>query len=136
MENFKRLYLQIALIIIGIVFISVYPLMQLWPSGWVWWPRQYEYEQMMIGVYGTLGIFLIWASRHPESHLSLIWFTFWSSVIHGTIMGVQAIADSAERAHLVGDVAALWLAVILLGWLTPRGVVAQKWKSTATNRQA
>ena len=136
MENLKRLYLQIALIIIGIVFISVYPLMQLWPSGWVWLPRQYEYEQMMIGVYGTLGIFLIGASRHPESHLSLIWFTFWSSVIHGTIMGVQAVADSAERAHLMGDVAALWLAVILLGWLTPRGVVAQKWKSSVTNRQA
>jgi hypothetical protein len=136
MENFKRLYLQIALIIIGIVFISVYPLMQLWPSGWVWLPRQYEYEQMMIGVYGTLGIFLIGASRHPEAHLSLIWFTFWSSVIHGTIMGVQAVADSAERAHLMGDVAALWLAVILLGWLTPRGVVAQKWKSSVTNRQA
>ena len=136
MENFKRLYLQIALIIIGIVFISVYPLMQLWPSGWVWLPRQYEYEQMMIGVYGTLGIFLILASRHPEAHLSLIWFTFWSSVVHGTIMGVQAIVDSAERSHLVGDVAALWLAVILLGWLTPRGVVAQKWKDTAAYRQA
>ena len=136
MENLKRLYLQIALIIIGIVFFYVYPLMQLWPSGWVWLPRQYEYEQMMIGVYGTLGIFLIWASRHPEAHLSLIWFTFWSSVVHGTIMGVQTIIDSAERAHLVGDVAALWLAVILLGWLTPRGVVAQKWKETATYRQA
>jgi len=136
MENLKRLYLQIALIIIGIVFFYVYPLMQLWPSGWVWLPRQYEYEQMMIGVYGTLGIFLIWASRHPEAHLSLIWFTFWSSVVHGTIMGVQTIVDSAERAHLVGDVAALWLAVILLGWLTPRGVVAQKWKETATYRQA
>jgi hypothetical protein len=136
MENLKRLYLQIALIIIGIVFFSVYPLMQLWPSGWVWLPRQYEYEQMMIGVYGTLGIFLIWASRHPEAHLSLIWFTFWSSVVHGTIMGVQAIVDSAERDHLVGEVAALWLAVILLGWLTPRGVVAQKWKETATYRQA
>jgi hypothetical protein len=67
MENFKRRYLQIALVIIGIVFLSVYPLMQLWPSGWVWLPRQNEYEQMMIGVYGTLGIFLIWASRHPEA---------------------------------------------------------------------
>ena len=126
MENFKRRYLQIALVIIGIVFLAVYPLIQLWPSGWVWLPRQYEYEQMMIGIYGTLGIFLIWASRRPESHLSLIWFTFWSSVIHGTIMGAQAVVDSAERSHLVGDVAALWLAVILLGWLTPRGVVAQK----------
>ena len=122
MENRKRRYLQIALIIIGIVFLSVYPLMQLWPSGWVWLPRQYEYEQMMIGVYGTLGIFLIWASRRPEKHLSLIWFTFWSSIVHGTIMGIQAIADKTESAHLYGDVAALWVAVVLLGVFTPRRV--------------
>jgi hypothetical protein len=122
MENLKRLCLQIALIIIGIVFLTVYPLMQLWPSGWVWLPRQYEYEQMMIGVYGTLGIFLICASRRPEKHLSLIWFTFWSSIVHGTIMGIQAIADKTENAHLYGDVAALWIAVVLLGVFTPRRV--------------
>jgi hypothetical protein len=120
MENFKRLYLQIVLIIIGIVFLSLYLLMQLWPSGWVWLPRQYEYEQMMIGVYGTLGIFLIWASRCPEKHLSLIWFTFLSSIVHGTIMGIQTIADKTENAHLYGDVAALWIAVVLLGVFTPR----------------
>ena len=30
----------------------------------------------------------------------------------------------------------IWLAVILLGWLTPREIVAQKWKETATYRQA
>ena len=120
MENFKYRYLQIVLAVIGIVFLSVYPLMQLWPSGWVWLPRQYEYEQMMIGVYGTLGIFLIWASRRPEAHLSLIWFTFWSSLIHGLIMGTQALVDPYERSHLMGDVAALFIAVVLLGWLTPR----------------
>jgi hypothetical protein len=120
MENPQRRYLQIVLVVIGVVFLSLYPLMQLWPSGWVWLPRQYEYEQMMIGVYGTLGIFLIWASRRPEAHLSLIWFTFWSSLIHGIIMGTQAIIDSAERGHLIGDVAALFVAVVLLGWLTPR----------------
>lgn len=77
---------------------------------------------MMIGIYGTLGIFLIWASRRPEKHLSLIWFTFWSSIVHGTIMGIQAIADKTENAHLYGDVAALWIAVVLLGVFTPRRV--------------
>ena len=116
----KRRYLQIALVLIGILFLSLYPLMQLWPSGWVWLPRQHEYEQMMIGVYATLGIFLIWTSRQPEAHLSLIWFTFWSSLVHGIIMGTQAIIDPAERGHLIGDVAALFIAVVLLGWLTPR----------------
>ena len=116
----KRRYLQITLVLIGSVFLLLYPLMQLWPSGWVWLPRQYEYEQMMIGVYATLGFFLIWASLRPEAHLSLIWFTFWSSLVHGIIMGVQAVIDPAERGHLVGDVAALFIAVALLGWLAPR----------------
>jgi hypothetical protein len=97
--------------------------MQLWPTGWVWLPRQYEYEQMMIGVYATLGIFLIWSSRWPEAHLSLIWFIFWSNFIHGIIMGTQAIIDPAERGHLISDVAALFIAVVLFGWLTPRNRV-------------
>jgi hypothetical protein len=35
-------------------------------------------------------------------------------------MGAQAIMDPAERGHLMGDVAALFIAVVLLGWLTPR----------------
>jgi hypothetical protein len=120
LKRHKRLYLQIILVLIGGVFLSLYPLMQLWPTGWVWLPRQHEYEQMMIGVYATLGIFLIWASRRPEAHLSLIWFTFWSSLVHGIIMCTQAIIDPAERGHFKGDVAALFIAVVLLGWLTPR----------------
>jgi hypothetical protein len=57
LEKRQRRYLQIALVVIGSVFLFIYPLMQLWPSGWVWLPRQTEYEQMMIGVSGTLGIF-------------------------------------------------------------------------------
>ena len=64
--------------------------------------------------------FLIWASRRPEAHFSLIWFAFWSSLVHGIIMGAQAIMDPAERGHLMGDVAALFIAVVLLGLLTPR----------------
>jgi hypothetical protein len=123
MEKLQRDFLQIVLVVIGVLFLSLYPLMKLWPSGWVWLPRQYEYEQMMIGVYGTLGIFLLWASRRPEEHLSLIWFTFWSSLIHGIIMGIQAVIDPSERGHLIGDVAALFITVVLLGWLTPRGGV-------------
>jgi len=118
----RRQCLQAALVVIALVFLSLPILMAVWPSGWIWLPRQTEYEQMMIGVYGTLGVFLLWASRRPEKHLSLIWFTFWSSIVHGTIMGIQAIADETENAHLYGDVAALWVAVVLLGVFTPRRV--------------
>jgi hypothetical protein len=57
--------------------------------------------------------------------LSLIWFTVWSSLVHGGIMFVQAIVDPAERGHLPGDVAALLLVAIVLAILTPRGVVAR-----------
>jgi len=75
-------------------------------------------------------VFLLWASRRPEAHLSLIWFTVWSSVVHGGIMAVQALVDPAERGHLPGDVAALFLVAAVLGVLTPRGVVAHAARDT------
>ena len=114
--------LRAALVAFGLVFLLVHPLMHLWPSGWEWQPPQAEYEQMIAGIYATLGVFLLWASRRPEAHLSLIWFTVWSSVVHGGIMAVQALVDPAERGHLLGDVPALFLVAGVLGALTPRGV--------------
>lgn len=122
MNDARRRNLQLALIAFGIAFLLVYPLMHIWPSGWAWTPGQHEYEQMIVGIYATLGVFLLWASREPEAHLSLIWFTVWSSVVHGGIMAVQALVDSSEHGHLVGDVPALFLVAIVLGVLTPRGV--------------
>ncbi|MBD2242511.1 DUF6632 domain-containing protein [Nostoc sp. FACHB-888] len=116
-------YLRIALVVVGIAFLLVYPLMKVWPSGWAWQPGQYEYEQMIVGVYATLGVFLLWASRKPEVHLSLIWFTVWSSFVHGLIMAVHAVIDPAERGHLFGDVPALILVAIVLGFLASREVV-------------
>ena len=86
---------------------------------------------MIVGIYATLGAFLLWASRKPEAHLSLIWFTVWSSAVHGGIMAVQAIVDPAERGHLPGDVAALLFVAVVLGVLTPRGVVAHTVRDAA-----
>ena len=125
MANRERL-LRIALVAFGIVFLLVYPLMVVWPSGWTWQPSQHEYEQMIVGIYATLGIFLLRASRDPEGHLSLIWFTVWSSLVHGGIMAVQALVDPMEHGHLPGDVAALFLVAAVLGYLTPRGVGARQ----------
>ncbi len=122
MANDRQQTLRVALVVFGIAFLLVYPLMVVWPSGWAWQPGQPEYEQMIVGIYATLGIFLLWASRKPEAHLSLIWFTVWSSAVHGGIMAVQAIVDPMERGHLYGDVAALLLVAVVLGVLTPRGV--------------
>jgi hypothetical protein len=123
METRRDQLLRLALVAFGIAFLLVYPLMRVWPSGWTWQPSQHEYEEMIVGIYATLGVFLLWASRAPRAHLSLIWFTVWSSVVHGGIMAVQAIVDPMEHGHLPGDVAALFLVAVVLGWLTPRGVV-------------
>ncbi|MBE8998379.1 MULTISPECIES: DUF6632 domain-containing protein [unclassified Nostoc] len=117
-------YLQIALVVVGIAFLLIYPLMNIWPSGWSWQPGQHEYEQMIVGIYGTLGVFLLRASRKPEAHLSLIWFTVWSSFVHALIMAVQAVIDPAEHGHLVGDIPALILVAIVLGFLASREVVS------------
>ncbi len=115
-------YLRVALWIFGIIFIfGIYPMMMwIWPSGWGWEPRQPEYEQMIMGIYATLGVFLILAARNPMEHLSLIWFTVWSSIVHGGIMFVQALVDQHERANLLGDVSALFLVAIVLWVLVPK----------------
>ena len=105
---------------LGVVCISLGPLMLLWPAGWRWEPHHPHYEQMIVGLYFTLGVFLLLAAREPLRHLSLIWFTVWSSVVHGGIMTVQALSGAHERGHLFGDVPALFVAAAVLSALTPR----------------
>ena len=113
--------LRAVLIAVGLIFIfGVWILMRVWPSGWQWQPSQPEYEQMIMGVYATLGVFLILAARDPGRHRSLILFTAWSSLVHAGIMGVQALRDVAERGHLIGDVPALAIVGVALLILTPR----------------
>ena len=116
----RRRLLQVALVVTGLAALLLYPLMRLWPSGWAWSPSQHEYELMMVGIYATLGVFLLIAARHPEAHTSLIWFTVSSSVVHGGIMTVQALIDSTEHGHLVGDVPALFIIAAALAALAPR----------------
>ena len=91
-------HLRIALLLVGVIFVvGIYPLTIIWPSGWSWDPGQSNYLQMILGIYATLGVFLLVASRNPLAHLSLIWFTVWSSVVHGGIMAVQSVANSEHK---------------------------------------
>ena len=118
--------LRVALVIIGIIFIiGIFPLTILWPSGWAWHLTGTSmYLQMILGIYGTLGVFLLYAARNPLAHLSLIWFTVWSSVVHGLIMADQAIAYPQHRGHLYGDIPALLVIAIVLAFLTHRATKA------------
>jgi hypothetical protein len=122
MSQARLLYLRIALVVFGLVFIfAVYPLTMWWPSGWAWGHGHSHYLTMIIGVYATLGVFLLLAARSPEAYASVIWFTVWSSVVHGAIMALQAFGDGSERGHLLGDVPALFLIAIILGVLMQMG---------------
>jgi len=117
----RSLLLRIALVATGLTFIfGIYPLGIVWPSGWTWGHGHSHYLMMIIGVYATLGVFLLLASRNPDAYKPIIWFTVWSSVVHGAIMAVQAWYDKAESGHLIGDVPALLLVAIILAVLMPR----------------
>lgn len=116
----KEKFLKLALTAFGAIFLLVYPLGYLWPSGWVWHGGEgIYYLQMIAGVYAVLGLFLIRAAGNPGANRSLISFTIWSSVVHGGIMAVQAMGDDMERGHLIGDVPALFLVAAVLWYLSP-----------------
>lgn len=123
-------YLRVALLAVGVIFIvGIYSLVLIWPSGWSWHSGPSHalphYLQMILGIYATLGVFLMIASRNPLAHLSLIWFTIWSSVVHAGIMAAQSLANPEDIAHLWGDVPALLVIAAVLALLT-RGVAASE----------
>jgi hypothetical protein len=74
---------------------------------------------MIIGIYATLGVFLLLAAKDPARHLSLISFAIWSSIVHGLIMAIQSVSSPEHIGHLYGDVPALLLIAAILGYLCP-----------------
>jgi hypothetical protein len=126
-EPYGTKYLRIALVLVGLIFIiGIYPLTIVWPSGWAWHTTGHsDYLQMILGIYATLGVFLVVASRNPLAHISLIWFTVWASVVHGGIMAVQSLTNPEHIGHLWGDVLALFAVAAVLAVLTPRQVTTK-----------
>lgn len=119
--------LGLALTAFGAVFCLVYPLAMFWPSGWAWHagnPASNNYFMMIVGVYATLGIFLIRAAKNPAAHASLIWFTVWSSLVHALVMAQQSFQAAEHHGHLAGDVPALLLVAVVLTVLMKRQAAA------------
>jgi hypothetical protein len=106
------------------VFLALPVLNRAWPSGWAWQPEQPAYLHMIFSIYATLGVFLILAARDPARHMSLIWFTVWSSLAHGTVMAIHSFTDPGQMGHLWGDVAGLYVTAIVLTLLA-RGVIRE-----------
>jgi hypothetical protein len=118
-------FLRYAVGFVGLLFTAtIYPLvMGFGSSGGRWQINQGE--QMLLGVYVTLGIFLLIASRNPLQHRSVIWFAVWSSVAHAAVMIVQSFTIPADRPDLLRGSGVLLIIAILLGVLMPRGAAAE-----------
>jgi len=114
--------LKYALVVFGVIFLLVYPLAIVWPSGWAWHagaPYESDYFMMIVGVYATLGVFLILAARNPAANRSLILFTIVSSLVHAAIMAVQSFQMPEHMGHLYGDVPGLIAVAVVLYLLRP-----------------
>jgi hypothetical protein len=63
---------------------------------------------------GTLGVFLLLASRNPSAHRSLISFAAWSSFAHACVMAVQASLSWIARRELLGVATFVVIGVALI----------------------
>lgn len=106
--------LKIILVIVGLLFLAgLYGLVRM---------QMGPFEQMLAGVYATLGIFLLLAARNPLANRSLIAFTAWSSVVHGAIMAAQALRNVIPRSDLLGAVLPIVTVGVVLIVLAPSKV--------------
>jgi hypothetical protein len=74
MNDTQRLAaLRIVLIVVGLIAVfAIWPLMILWPSGWTWHSGHSDYLLMIVGIYATLGVFLLMAPHTDVCHYPLL----------------------------------------------------------------
>ena len=107
--------LRILLTLLGLVCLAgLYPLTGALRDGVA--SAINRHDQMILGIYVSLGVFLLIAARNPRDHRSLILFAGWSSLAHDSVMIVQGIQHGDLRGDLVGYiiVAVAGLALIAL----------------------
>jgi hypothetical protein len=110
---------SIALLLMGIGMAILYPKnLLIGQAGWIWdYPnRHLAFEHMLVAVYVTLGLFLIWAARDPVRFVPLINFAIVSGAVHATAMLVDACDMPGMHNHLGwrGDVVGTYLAPFVL----------------------
>jgi hypothetical protein len=99
--------LKVVLVVVGLIFCGLaYPL--------IMFVKQEPALAMMMSLYATLGIFLLFASRNPSENRSLIAFTAWSSFIHAMLMAGRAFARLIARGELIGSVVLVVVGIALI----------------------
>ena len=95
---------RIALILNGLGMVILYPvnMLVLERDSWIWNhpERNMAMEHMLVAVYVTLGLFLVWSARNPMKALPLIDFVIVSGAIHATVMAIDAAHMPGMAAHL------------------------------------
>ena len=114
---FRQRTLQVVLVLIGVFFsAAILPVV-----GGLRDPAHSDTgDTMMMGLYCTLGIFLLIAARNPSAHRSLIAFAAWSSFAHAIVMSTQGFEIASQRSGFLGGSAVLVVIGLTLIVLTPR----------------
>src|SRR5437763_607491 len=109
--------LKILLALMGLAFVAgIYPLVT---SLFLRRGGVSEGDQMILGIYFTLGIFILLAVRTPSAHRSLIAFAGWANIAHATVMIAQGI-QTGDKSQLPGIIVIGILSIILLLLLLPK----------------
>lgn len=109
--------LKVLLVLIGLALIAgIYPLVtSLLNHGDVT-----QGDQMILGIYVPIGIFLVLAARNPAANRSLILCFAWSTLGHDAVMVVQALQHNVfGRGDLPGFGVIAVICLLLLA-LAPR----------------
>jgi len=104
--------LKIVLVLVGLLFsAAIYPAI-----GGLRDPANSDTgDTMMMGLYLTLGIFLLLAVRNPPAHRSLIAFAAWSSFAHAAVMSALGFEMATERkGYLIGSAVLVVIGVVLI----------------------
>ena len=114
---FRERALKVVLVVVGLFFsAAIYPAI-----GGLRDPAQSDTgDTMMMGLYVTLGIFLLFAVRNPSAHRSLIAFAAWSSFAHAVVMSALGVEMPSERAGFLAGSAVLVVIGMTLIALAPR----------------
>jgi hypothetical protein len=122
--------LKVALVLVGLLFLAgIYPVgTDLWHGN-----SSDTGDDMMLGLYITLGVFLLLAVRDPSAHRSLIAFAAWSSFAHAIVMSALALQpkQANERAGFLGGSAVLVVIGLALIVLAPPKYSAERKSAVA-----
>src|SRR5260370_22963783 len=110
--------LRILLVLFGLIFVAgVYPLITSVRSGWQ--ANKEDAEPMALGLYVTMGIFLLVAARNPSANRGVIAFAAWLNIAHGAVMAVLAVQLPKETEGLLIPAAVVCVIRATLIFLAP-----------------